>query len=381
MSQRGSLRKRGETWTAYWFTGDATGKRVQRSKGGFRTKRAAQDHLTRVLGDLQAGTYAEPSKLTVGQFLLNHWLPALERRPTTMAQYERAVTSWIVPAIGGETLAGLTPRRVQTFYGSLRGADRKDGRGTISARTGQLVATILRKALQDALELGFIPRNPAAAVQRPKADRTEMRAWTATEAGAFLRHVHDDRLYAAWLLLLTRGLRRGELLGLRWVDVDLDAGRVAIRQTVVEHDYQVVISEPKTASGRRTVPLDNTLVVSLRTHRRRQLEERMAWGEAWQDTGLVFTRENGALIHPQRLSQMFDRLVKLTRLPRIRLHDCRHTAATLGLQAGIQTEVVSRWLGHASVSITQDVYQHAIPQMLEEAGAKLTGLILGAADS
>lgn len=374
MSQRGSIRKRGETWTAYWFVAGPDGRR-QRSKGGFRTKRAAQAHLTDVLGAVQAGTWQEPSKLTVGQYLVDHWLPGLDRRPTTLEQYRHMVEAWIVPALGSVPLAHLTPRQVADFYTVLRTAPRKDGRGTISSRTGQLIAVVLHKALQDALHLGHLTRNPAAAVERPKAPRSEMRAWSAAEAGAFLDVVAGDRLYAGWLVLLTRGLRRGELLGLRWVDVDLEGGRLSIRQTLVDVAYLPVFSEPKTAKGRRTVPLDADLALALRAHRRAQLEERLAWGEAWQDTGLVFTREDGAAIHPQRLSQMFERLVRRAELRPIRLHDLRHTAATLALGGGIPTRVVSEWLGHATTSITEDVYQHVVPSMLEEAGAKLTALI------
>lgn len=377
MSQRGSIRKRtfktGDTWTCYWR--DQEGR--LRSKGGFATKREAQRHLIEVLGALQRGDYVEPSKLTVADFLTD-WLETLQVRPKTAEGYLHNVAAWIVPALGAYRLAALTPKHVATFYASLRGAPRRDGRGTISARTGQYVAVVLRHALGDAVRAGLVPKNVAASVERPKAARPEMKAWSSDEARAFLASVEGDRLRAMWHLLLLRGLRRGEVLGLRWKDVDLEGvGRIAIRQTLITVGYEIVVSEPKTDKGRRVVPLDPGLVSVLRAHRARQAEERLAWGEAWTDTGLVFTREDGTPIHPMRLTATFGRLVKRLGLPPIRLHDLRHTCATISIGSGIPTVVVSSWLGHANTSITDNLYRHVSPAMLEEAGAKLSAIILG----
>jgi integrase len=216
---------------------------------------------------------------------------------------------------------------------------------------------------------------PLAAFKRPSARRREMRHWNADETAQFLDTVEDDRLYAAWLLFLQRGLRRGEVAGLRWVNVDLELGRLSIVHTRVMVDGRVVESEPKTSAGRCTVPLGARLVATLRAHRRQQLEDRLAWGEVWQDSGYVFTREDGAPLHPEHLNGAFETHVRRSGLPPIRLHDTRHTCATLALQAGEKTEVVSRWLGHSSVAITQDLYQHAIPSMIEEAGERLDEIV------
>jgi integrase len=381
MSQRGSVRKRGRTWTCYWFVRDSHGKRVQKSKGGFQTRRDAQAHLTTVLEQVQSGMYIEPSRLSLEAYLRDQWLPSLDLRPSTMSSYRDIVDGWIVPRLGGYRIGQLTPKAVADFYSGLRDAPRRDGRGTISGRTAQYIATILRKALQDASRLGVIARNPAATVARPRARRAEMSAWTAMEVGEFLHSLDSDRLYAGWLLLAARGIRRGELLGLRWVDVDLDAGRLSIRQTLVDVRYGAQFSEPKTSKGRRVIPLDDTLVTALKAHRRRQLEERLAWGEGWVDTGLVFCREDGTAIHPQSLSQTFERLVRRANLRPIRLHDLRHTCATLSLGSGIPTKVVSEWLGHATTAMTDDLYRHVTPAMLEDAGARLTVMIVPAESS
>ena len=377
MSQRGSLRKRGDTWTAYWTVQEG-GKRRQRSKGGFPTKRDASAHLTEQLSLVARGEYVEPSKLTVERLLVEDWLPSLDRRPSTLSIYRTAVVSWIVPSLGQVRLDALTPADVQRMITRLRDGGGRYGQ-PLSARSVQVAYVVLRAALDYAARQRLAVRNVAAAVDRPRATSPEMHAWTAGEVAAFLDHVEDDRLSALWTLLLARGLRRGEALGLRWQDVDLDAGRLRIvvtRLVVADgQGWRVVAGTPKTSAGRRTVPLDVELVRVLRRHRAQQAQERLAWGEGWTDSGHVFTREDGQPLHPDWTSDAWGRQVRTSGLPPIRLHDARHTCATLALEAGIPTEVVSRWLGHASVAITWATYQHVRPQLLEEAGATLTALM------
>lgn len=206
-----------------------------------------------------------------------------------------------------------------------------------------------------------------------------MRTWTSEELKQFLRFVDGDRLMAAWMLASTTGLRRGEVLGLRWQDVDLDAARASVRQTLVSVAYEIRLSTPKTARGRRSVALDTRTVAALRAHKKRQAAERLAWGEAYETTGLVFTREKGAAIHPDRFTQMFDKHVRQSGLSRIRLHDLRHTHATLALAAGVHPKVVSERLGHATVAFTLDVYSHAIPALQEDAAERIADLLFGPA--
>jgi integrase len=204
-----------------------------------------------------------------------------------------------------------------------------------------------------------------------------MRTWSADDLRDFLDGLHGDRLYAAWHVAASTGLRRGELLALRWDDIDLEGARLSVRRSFVSVGYEVRLSEPKTKRSRRQLALDRATVGALRDHRRRQLEERISWGPAWQDTGLVFTREDGTLIHPDRLTKSFNRHVNGSGLPRIRLHDLRHTHATLALQAGIHPKVVSERLGHATVSITLDTYSHAIPAMQQDAAERVAELVFG----
>jgi integrase len=200
---------------------------------------------------------------------------------------------------------------------------------------------------------------------------------SADEAHTFLVSVREDRLYAAFALSLTTGLRRGELLGLAWRDIDLSAGWLHVRQTLVSVNYQIQLSTPKTDSGRRSVALDQGIVEILRKHRRNRLEERLQLGlGALQPDDLVFSTLAGGPLHPSLFTDAFDRRVKAAGVPRIRLHDCRHTAATLMLIAGVSPKVVSERLGHSSVSLTLDLYTHSVPSLQEEAAAKVANMVL-----
>ena len=173
------------------------------------------------------------------------------------------------------------------------------------------------------------------------------------------------------------GLRRGEALGLRWADLDLERARLSVRRSLVPINGTVEVHEPKTSRGRRVVALDPFTVSVLNTWSRCQKEEHLEWGPAWTDSGLVFTRTDGKLIHPERVSKAFRARVKKSGLPPIHLHDLRHTHATLALAAGVHPKVVSDRLGHATVAITLDIYSHAVPALSEEAAATVAALVMG----
>jgi integrase len=221
-------------------------------------------------------------------------------------------------------------------------------------------------------------RNAADAATPPRVTRSEPRTWTPTELRTFLGSVTDDRLYAAWLLLASSGMRRGELLGLRWQDVDLDAARVSVTRSLVSVRNQLTFSEPKTRRGWRSIALDTGTVAELRVHRVRQAQERLALGVGSQARdALVFTDPLGEPVKPDSFSQFFERRVKQLELPRIRLHDVRHTHATLALEAGVHPKVVSERLGHASTAFTLDTYSHAVPAMEEQAAELIATLVRG----
>lgn len=377
--QRGFARKRGNTWTAYYYV-TIGGRRRQRSTGGFRTKRAALTHLNEVMSSIQRDDFVEPAKLTLAEYLLERWLPTVERtlRPSTFSSYTRVLGLHVIPTLGDVPLQSLTIDHVDQLYARLLREGRHDGTGGLSPKSVRYIHTTLHRALRDAERKRLVNRNVTEAADPPKVrqhgDQT-LHTWTAPQVRQFLLGMREHRLYAAYHLAATTGMRRGEVLGLRWEDIDFAERRLAVRQTVLTVDYKIVLGTPKTARGRRSVALDPETVAALQRHRRLQAQERERLGNSTVNHDLVFARETGAPVHPDYFSQCFDRSVKRLALPKIRLHDLRHTHATLGLAAGVPAKVMSDRLGHATVAFTQDVYMHAIPQLEYSAADLVANLI------
>jgi integrase len=237
--------------------------------------------------------------------------------------------------------------------------------------------TVIRKALSDAVGWNLLTRNVADAAQPPKKQKTTNATWSADQLRTFLSHVQEDRLFATWQLAAMTGMRRGEILGLSWADIDFDNARLSVRRSLVSSDYKIKVSEPKTERGRRTVALDPAMLRVLRDHQGRQLLERVAMAGDWgNELDLVFTREDGSPIHPQAFSEMFEKHVKDSKLPKLSLHGLRHTHATIALRAGVHPKVVSERLGHASVAFTLDVYTDSLPDMQETAANLIAALVL-----
>ena len=378
---RGFVRQRGATHTAYWSVTDpATGKRVQHSKGGFRTRREAQAHLNEVVGKVQAGAWKPDRVLTVRELLETHWLPAQESRglkPTTLAQYRDVVAAWIVSNLGGIRATALTPKDVQTLVEKLRTTPTSQGRTGLAPRSLQVAVGVLKAAYAFAVATELLGRNPIAGVRRPSVEQRPPTTWDAATAQAFLTATADDRLAALWALALTRGLRRGELAGLRWSAVDLAAATLTVTHTRVMVGGRAEESTPKSRAGRRSVPLDEHLVDLLTTHRRAQRAERLRAGLGKDEQGYVFTNELGEPLSPDWISERFEDLVKAADLPRVRFHDTRHTAASLMIASGVPAKVVQEMLGHSHVSITLALYAHLTPAMGREAGAALSASLLG----
>ncbi|MDP9335022.1 MAG: site-specific integrase [Actinomycetota bacterium] len=377
---RGSVVKRGDTWSYVVDVGrdPVSGRRRQRWKGGFATKREAEKALGRALAAAGAGEVADAGGLTVGAYF-DQWLAghAPSLKPSTAKSYHEVVQWYVQPRLGRVKLVDLNALLISSLYADLLASGGRRRRVELSPATVAVVHRVLRKALNDAVLWGLLVRSPLLGVKPPRRNAPEMRAWTPDEARHFLRVVEADRLYGLWVLVLASGMRRGELAGLRWDDVDLDAGVLAVRRSRVRVSYAVHESDPKTRSSRRTISLDALVIGVLRAYRRCQLEERLAWGAAWTDTGYVFTSEDGLPLHPERITVLFGRLVASPGLPKVRLHDLRHTSASLMLAAGVHPKIVSERLGHSSVSITLDLYSHVIPGLQAEAAEKLGAMILG----
>lgn len=383
---RGRVFKRYSSWKFVVDVGrDAKGRRQQVQRSGFATKREAERALRELLQAVDSGRYVERSRVSVAEFLREAWLPTVRRdlRETTWVGYRAELELNVIPRLGGIPLQQLNAVHLNRLYGYLLTEGRKDGKGGLSRKSVRYVHTIVRKALADAMRWGLLERNVADLADAPRLTGTSarhIRAWTPEQLRSFLDHVAGDRLYAAWLLAATTGMRRGEVLGLPWQDVDLDVQRLAVRQTLVMVKSAARYSEPKTRRSRRTIDLDDVTVSALRDWREFQDKERQAWGAAWKNLGLVFTREDGSAIYPDGWTGTFERHVRQAGLPRIRLHDLRHTHATLMLKGGVNPKVVSERLGHHSAAFTLDVYSHVIPGMQADAARRVSHLIFPTAE-
>jgi len=377
---RGSVVKRGRTWSYVLDVGrDATtGRRRQRWKGGFATKRDAEHALAARLAGVEGAPAGDGRGMSLAAYL-DEWLagvrPAL--KPSTAKSYAEIIRWYVKPRVGSIALTDLNAFHLRSLYAELLESGSVRTGGPLSPATVGAIHRVLRKAWNDALHAGLVARSPMTGVRPPRQATPEIQTWTSNDVHRFLRATLHDRLYALWVLVLATGMRRGELAGLRWADLDLDAGRLAVRRSRVSVGYRVHEGEPKTRAGRRTISIDQRVAAVLVSHRRHQLEERLAWGEAWTNTGYVFTAENGEPIHPERITVVFHEFIDEASLPRIRFHDLRHTSATLALAAGIHPKVVSERLGHTNIAITLDLYSHVTPSLQAEAADKLGQVILG----
>jgi integrase len=338
--------------------------------------------------ELRDNTYTVTNDVTAREFFEDEWLPAVRGsiEPSTHYSYQRNLALHVLPYLGSLRLVDVSPARLNKLYADLADGKRRDGKsGGLSTATRRNVHAIVRKAFADAVRWGRLARNPADLADPPKAAGArapEMRTWSFEQLGRFLEVVEGDRYYAPWFFLATTGARRGECLGLRWRDVDLDAGRVSIRQTVTAVQHKVHIA-PRTKTGRaRVINLDSPTVVVLQAWRARQREEMFAFGRRPDDDTLLFSwPDDGRPYHPERFSREFDRRLERLRFePRIRLHDLRHTWASLALAADVPVKIVSERLGHAKTAITSDLYQHVTPGMQHDAAEKVAGLIFRPGD-
>ena len=377
---RGSVRKRGSTWTWYLDVdpNPLTGRRRQQTKGGFKTRKECEAALRQAIADQRGGTLAKPSQQTIASFLVDEWLPAVKPklRASTWASYRTNTNAHVVPVLGEVKLQGLSPMQLNLFYARLLERGRRRDGGGLSPKTVRNIHVMLHRALKDAVRWGYLPRNAADAVDPPVGRSAERHVWTPDQLGAFLQHVRADRLYALWLLVATTGMRRGELAGLRWVDIDFANARVSPQRPRVVVDYAVQVSEPKTAKGRRALALDAATLAVLREHQTRQAEEKAVIGAGYQDSGLVFTWPDGAPIHPDLITRWFEQHSRAAGLPKIRLHDVRHSYASAALAAGVPAKVISERLGHATVGFTLDTYSHVLPGLDAAAAQAVAQLIL-----
>jgi integrase len=328
-----------------------------------KTRDEARLKLTKAMADRDGGLVFEDGGLTVGEYV-ERWLKDSVRgtvRQSTYEAYEYMTYPHIVPALGRVKLKALTPVHVRTFY-------REKLDGGLSSATVRKMHGVLQKTLDQAVSDGLIPRNAAKGIRLPQGKKKEIRPLSPDEARALLVAAQGDRLEALYLLAISTGLREGELLALRWEDVDLEAAVVRVSRTLTRNGGKVSVGPPKTKNSRRTVGLTDGAVEALREHLTRQLEEMKSAGSLYRPGGLVFANEVGGIVNPSNLrNRSLKALLERAGLPAIRFHDLRHTCATLLLSRNVNPKIVSEMLGHASIAITLDTYSHVLPNMQESA--------------
>lgn len=330
----------------------------------FATRTEAQQWLTKARTLAASGAPVAAQRITVAAFL-DRWLAdvvAMRCRPRTIESYQTVVRLHLKPALGEIKLPALRGDQVQRLLAE------KTASG-LSARSVQYIHSVLHRALKHAVRWGLVVRNVAELADSPRVQRRPMKTLTAAQVRTFLDATRGDRLHALYVMAVTTGMRQGELLGLRWSDIDLDRRRVQITTALQSVTGQApVLAEPKSDHSRRLIILSPAAVTALRQHRPRQLEERLLAGDQWHDQDLVFCTSVGTPLSRHNIvSRYLHPALDKAGLPRIRFHDLRHTAATLLLEQGIHPKVVQEMLGHSQISLTLDTYSHVLPGMLEGA--------------
>jgi integrase len=357
----GSITKRKDgRWMARFTVHTAKGPKRKHISG--RTRQEVAEKLSKAVSDRVGGVVFDGDNETLGAYL-QRWIDEVVRgtvKQSTLENYAYIARLHIIPELGRVRLKTLKSRDVRRHYQEKLDVG-------LSPRTVQIIHTVLRKALQQAVRDDVLPRNVCDAVTAPRQTKKEMQPLTPTQAKILFENVREDRLRALYVLAITAGLREGELLGLRWEDVNLERGLLQVRQQLTRTRDGLSFTAPKRGKA-RVVRLTDMAIAALGAHWVAQNEERTRAGSLWQETGLVFTSTVGTPIDVGNLTyRSFRPLLKRTDLPRIRFHDLRHTCATLLLSKGTHPKIVQEMLGHANISMTMDTYSHVLPDMQEKA--------------
>lgn len=367
------------SWVAH-VTWQEGGRRRQ-SKRTYRTKKEAQQALAELIATHRTGTFVAPSRLTLRDYSVG-WLAGLEtqgRKASTLRGYRQVLDLYLLPRLGHVPLQDLRTPDFDKLYRDLLVGGGRDGR-PLSMTSVHHVHSAANKMLNDAERKGLVTRNVARLADAPslttaRGKAPEMQVWTPAELARFLRSIEGSHNEALFRTIAMTGMRRSEAVGLRWCDVELTRGAVVISQAATQIDGVEQIDTPKSRRSRRVIDLDPTTTAILQRYRGSQRERLFMLGIPMQSDDRVFTTELGRPIRPDSVTQAFGRLVDSTDLPRIRLHDLRHTHASHLLMAGVNVKVVSERLGHASVSFTLDTYAHVMPGQQAEAAAAVAALL------
>jgi len=362
----GTISKKSDgRWWARVDLGWRHGKRVRKAVYG-KTRREVAEKLQKAQEAKRKGLPVVNETQTVEQFLTD-WLEKtvkIKTRVRTYETYEVSLRLHILPYLGKVRLSDLSPQRVQTWLGDLDQAG-------VSAGVRFNARAVLRSALNQAMKWELISRNAAALVDAPSVSRDEIQPLDQTQVGRLLTVCASHRLGPVFTVAVALGLRLGEVLGLRWSDIDLETRELRVRQTLQRQKGRVAFGEPKSKRSRRTLPLPIVAAEALKAHRTRQLQERLLAGSRWHDSGLVFTSTIGTSADDRNVRRAWKELLASADLPYVRIHDLRHTAATLLLTQGVHPRVVMETLGHSQIGVTLDTYSHVLPALQRDAADEM----------
>jgi integrase len=371
---KGSFRKRGctcpdkkkckcdATWSFSLDIGrdELTGKRKQKTVSGFRTKKEAEKACAEMISQIENDNYREPSKMLFKDYL-KQWLESKSTtiKKNTYENYVRHVDNNIIPHIGNLPLSKITPLDISNLHVHLL-----KEKGLSESTVGD-VHKVLKSSLEQALAWDYVTKNVATNVKKPKIEKKEIKVWDADQSNAFLKVAKTNRSYIAFLLALTTGMRQGEILGLRWKDVNFEEGTIQVVQTL-SHDGKELSAGAKTQTGNRVIRIDETTIKELREHKKTIAADKLAAVE-YKSLDLVIPTSVGTPMTPRNLMRTFYNLLEKSKLPKIKFHDLRHTHATLLLKNGEHPKVVSERLGHADTRTTMDIYSHVLPTLQKDA--------------
>lgn len=360
---KGYVRKRGATWS---FTVDIgkdarTGKRKQKTQSGFKTKKEAQAALAELVSNVDKGSYIEPTKRKFQDFAMEY-LEKTYKNKVKASTYDRTysiIFNQIIPWFGNIELKNMDQFIIHDFYDSKL----KEG---FSSSYIQRMHEMIRMLMKVAYKWKLIHEDVISLVEPPRLVKKEMKVWTIQQVNEFLKHTKHSRYHPIFFLAAYTGMRKGEILGLSWDDINFDEMKLKINKTLYKIKGEYLLQEPKTTHSVRTIYLDDDVIRVLKKQKVKQNLERMKYGPVYKKHNMVFAQETGEYVYPSAVNMLFTRFLKQLELPYIRFHDLRHTHATILLQMGVNPKVVADRLGHSSVKITLDTYSHVLPSMQQD---------------
>ena len=375
LDMKGYMRQRSKgKWEITIDTGrdPSTGKRLRHFETVNGTKRNAEAHLAELMVTIEKGAYIKPKRIKVGEWLQD-WIDSyveIHCSRRTKGSYSTEIHRHMIPHLGEIALGQLQPQHIQNYYGYALTKGRVDGKGGLSPRTVEYHHRILSEALSHAVKIGLIVRNVVDAVDPPHPRRKAIQTLGVADIPRFLKSARESPYYALFSTALFTGMRLGELLGLRWRDVDLRLASLSVVQALYKRSGVCEIIKPKSTASQRRVALSPTLVVILQQHRATQEAQRILIGKQLDEEDLVFAYTDGRPLDPGTVTHAFSKVLTKAGVPHMRFHDLRHTHATLMLKADVHPKIVSERLGHANIGITLDTYSHVVPGLQEVAAQR-----------